>query len=109
MLAEVLRDAGHDVVTTLTAEDAIDLRTGVDAALIDLHMPGEGGAALVRRIHERNPALPIVLLTGDSRPSVREVARSLRVSEVVTKPLDIDDLAAVFTSAAAGPECWPFF
>ena len=99
MLAEVLRDAGHDVVTTLAAEEALGLLQGVDAALVDLHMPGDGGAVLVQRIHERDASLPIILLTGDARPSMHEVARSLRVVEVMTKPLDIDELVAVLHRA----------
>lgn len=39
-------------------------RGGFDAALLDMHLPDGEGPGLVRRLQQRAPALPIVVMTG---------------------------------------------
>jgi DNA-binding response OmpR family regulator len=111
MLTEVLRDAGHDVVAAYNGEQALSLLAGVDAALVDLHLPGECGEALIARLREARATLPVILLTGDVRRSRPATAGPLRALDVMIKPLDIDELAKVLNRAlsssprsAAAPE-----
>jgi CheY-like chemotaxis protein len=97
MLTEVLREAGHEVVAASTSEQALTLAVGIDAALIDLHLQGECGEALIARLREQHATLPVILLTGDSRhgkPGPRTPSL-----DVMTKPLDIDELARVLSRA----------
>jgi len=111
MLTEVLRDAGHEVFAASSSEQALTLSGGVDAALIDLHLRGECGAALIARLRERHAALPVILLTGDARQGTPGHGLRSPNLDVMTKPLDIDELARVLnralsngTSSNAAPE-----
>lgn len=103
MLTEVLRDAGHEVVAASSSEQALSLSTNIDAALVDLHLPGECGKALIRRLRERHATLPVILLTGDRRHAEPDATSpsSDAASEhcVLTKPFDIDELSRVLDRA----------
>jgi two-component system, OmpR family, response regulator len=99
MLTEVLREAGHEVFAATTAEQALALSVGIDAALVDLHLEGESGEALIARLRERHAALPVILLTGDARHDGRARAARTPNLEVMTKPVDIDVLSRVLKRA----------
>lgn len=104
MLTEVLRDAGHEVIAASTSEQALTLSAGIDAALVDLHLQGESGETLIGRLREHRATLPVILLTGDARRAGGSAA-SNRGSDpatgvdIMTKPLDIDELAHVLNRA----------
>src|SRR5438067_12227327 len=63
----VLEDAGYEVVSVSNGMAAIAaVETGdVDAALLDVLMPGVSGDAIAERLRRTNPGLPVLLMTGD--------------------------------------------
>src|SRR6202007_370745 len=63
----VLEDAGHEVVSVSNGMAAIAAVEGggVDAAVLDVLMPGGSGAAIAERLRRTNPELPVLLMTGD--------------------------------------------
>ena len=101
MLTEVLRDAGHEVIAASSSEQAISFSADIDAAVVDLHLPGECGKALIRRLREHRATLPVILLTGDMRRGQDEANAGDATLEldVMTKPFDIDELARVLDRA----------
>jgi CheY-like chemotaxis protein len=67
--AELLRNAGYEVVLASSGDEAIALlRDGrFDSVLSDIRMPGtHDGVALARWARQNRPGLPIVLMTGYS-------------------------------------------
>jgi two-component system response regulator CpxR len=62
----VLEKSGFAVVPATSATEALDIlkAQAVDLVLTDLLMPGLSGLDLARKIKERTPALPIILLSG---------------------------------------------
>ncbi|MEI9936137.1 MAG: response regulator [Pseudomonadota bacterium] len=102
VLSEVLRDAGYDVVSAFDATETESLLDGVDAALIDHDLGGHSGLDLIARIRSHNPALPVVLMTGDSPARAASLAKLAGACAVLTKPFDIDDLSATL-DRAIGP------
>jgi DNA-binding NtrC family response regulator len=102
MLTEVLREAGHEVFAASTAEQALTLSVAIDAALVDLHLQGESGEALIERLRERDATLPVILLTGDARHDSPARAPRTANLDVMTKPFDIDELSRVLNRALAG-------
>jgi CheY-like chemotaxis protein len=60
-LAESVRDFGHEVVEASGAEEALELIGNVDAALVDLKMPGMSGIEFLR---EAKPMVPVIVLTA---------------------------------------------
>jgi len=63
----VLEDAGFDVVTATTGIAAIAAArdTPIDAAVLDVLMPGVSGDATAQRLRTEYPGLPVLLMTGD--------------------------------------------
>lgn len=84
-MGAVLRRAGHRVVTTACAGDALieldtRLRSGAlpDAALVDIGLPDMNGFELCRRIkaHPEIAAMPVVHFSGGlpAQPRTRRVS-----------------------------------
>ena len=71
-LEEVLGDKGFEVVSADSGAQALERLAGVDAVITDLAMPGMDGLALLAQLREREPELPVVLLTahGNERTAV---------------------------------------
>jgi DNA-binding NtrC family response regulator len=71
----------------------------VDLVLTDLRMPRMTGHELLLAVRERWPQLPVVLMTayGD----IRDAVEAMRVGafDYLTKPVDIDEVAAVLDKA----------
>ena len=65
LVAELLGDAGHEVVTAASGEEALGLLDGIDLLVCDAGLPGISGEAVVETARERRPKLPGVLMTGD--------------------------------------------
>jgi len=65
LLTTHLRRAGCDVVAVGTAEAALgdDDHLAVDAAFVDLRLPGMDGWSLIRELLERRPGLPVVVMS----------------------------------------------
>jgi two-component system, NtrC family, response regulator AtoC len=71
---------------------------GWDLVITDLTMPEVGGWRVVEAIRQRAPALPIVLLTGLSNPTVLRRAREWHVT-VIVKPFRVQTLQAAVVEA----------
>ncbi len=72
---------------------------GIDAVVSDLVMPGMGGLAFVAALRDRDPDLPLVVVTQreDVRPAVE--ALRLGVNEYLLKPVDREMLVVAVERA----------
>lgn len=106
-LARALTDRGFET------REAGDVQTAVAAArqdspeyvLVDLRVPGGSGLDVVREIKAIDPATTIVVLTGYGSIATAVEAVRLGAAEYLTKPADVDQIAAALTrtpSSAAG-------
>ena len=98
ILERMLRKNGfQNVVRVPDGAVALDLwmTRPPDLALVDLHMPGSSGFDFLERIAEDNADgefLPVIMLTGDSRPDVRRHALDLGAHDFLTKPFDTTEV-----------------
>jgi DNA-binding NarL/FixJ family response regulator len=67
---------------------------GIDAAIVDIPLPDEGAADLVRELHEANPAIPVLVLTHLEDEAVREEFLEAGASEVLSKGLSSAEILA---------------
>jgi DNA-binding NtrC family response regulator len=70
-----------------------------EVAVVDVVMPGMDGLTLLDRLHEEDPLLEVVILTGN--PRVGDVRRSLMggAFDYLMKPCKVEELARAVRSA----------
>ena len=68
LISRLLSRAGHTVISAVSGEEALELleTRGVDVVLLDLMMPGIGGAEVLKRMkeHEDLRATPVIMISG---------------------------------------------
>lgn len=68
LVSRLLAKAGHTVITAESGEEALELldTMAVDVVLLDLMMPGIGGAEVLRRLKddEQLRATPVIMISG---------------------------------------------
>ena len=75
---------------------AADFRPGF--AVVDLRLGHASGLACVRLLHDFDPAMRIVVLTGFASISTAVEAIKLGATNYLTKPSDTDDIERAFAS-----------
>jgi CheY-like chemotaxis protein len=96
-LARVVRSLGYDVETYGSGEALLAgaaARTP-DRVLLDLHLPGLRGGALLAALRGIGVAARVVVMTGLEGPGSREACLDAGAAAYVTKPLRRDDLAGL--------------
>jgi len=92
----VLVDAGFDVVTASSGEDALRLARGtaIDLVLLDINMPGLDGWSTLKllRADDATEDLPVAMFSVKSE--VRDKMTSLQDGAVdfIAKPFPVDEL-----------------
>ena len=71
-----------------------------DLVIMDLSMPDISGIDAMKRIHERQPDLPVVFLTAHADPGVEKEARRAGASGFLAKGTSLEDLVVVIQEAA---------
>ncbi len=109
MLAELLSEFGHEVVSSLSGEQGLRIfaEQSIDLIICDLGMPDMNGWEVGARIknlcaEQRRPKRPFILLTGwGGQLEERAKMAESGVDAVVEKPLDPEKLQSVILELAA--------
>ena len=96
LLRKVFSQEDYHLHTALNSRDALDLlrEIKIDAALIDLNMPGMDGLALLKEIRENYPSVMVIMLTGEGGITEAVEAIKLGAVDFITKPFSIEGLQA---------------
>ena len=102
-LAKWFHEEGYEVGTAENANDALTrlAERQWDAALVDIKMHGTDGIELQRRMHEIDPALIVIMMTGYASVETAVTALKNGAYDYVTKPLDPDEIAHLVKKALA--------
>jgi DNA-binding NarL/FixJ family response regulator len=92
---EVAGEAGGGMAA---CEGAEELRP--DVVLMDLSMPDLSGIDAMKKIHETQPDLPVVILTAHADEGVERAAREAGASGFLAKGVGLQDLVVVLHEAA---------
>ncbi|MGH8401155.1 MAG: nitrogen regulation protein NR(I) [Gammaproteobacteria bacterium] len=101
VMSEALTDAGHRVRTLISAEEMLQgLSTARPEVLVtDIRLPGEDGLTLLKRVHAKHPALPVIVVTAHSDLANTVAAYQGGAFEYLPKPFDLDELVALVARA----------
>jgi DNA-binding NtrC family response regulator len=92
---------GFDVTAATSGDEALRVATAqdFDLALVDLRMPGMGGARLLELLKERHPFIEVVILTGHG--SIDSAVECTRLGSYgyLQKPCETEELLEVLKEA----------
>jgi len=84
-------------LSTISAYDAIQgfmvaQRQSPKLVVVDWHMPAGGGPQLLRKLRDnpKTAPIPVIVVTADSAPNLRDEATALGARLFLHKPLDPD-------------------
>jgi two-component system, NtrC family, response regulator HydG len=102
-LAKWFHEEGYQVGTAEDASGALTrmAESSWDAALVDIKMRGTDGIELQRRMHEIDPKLIVIMMTGYASVDTAVTALKNGAYDYVTKPLDPDEIAHLVKNALA--------
>ena len=95
-LDEGLRSEGWAVALASDGPSGVSLALGDDVSLVvlDLGLPGLDGVEVLRRIRERRPDLPVVILTARDAVSDRVKLLDMGADDYLVKPFALSELLA---------------
>jgi DNA-binding NtrC family response regulator len=104
--AEVAQQTGMKAMTVATAEEAVEVleHTAIDILLTDLMLPHSSGLDLLKRVHDTQPSVPVIVLTQYGTIDSAVTATRLGAVDYVTKPFRIEELRARLERAAHAVE-----
>jgi len=93
-LSWVFENMGFDATVASSGFEALDkfLIKPFDIVLTDLNMKGIDGFSLVKKIKDRSPDTPIILLTGEHPYSVKKRAKNSMVDFILFKPFQVEEV-----------------
>ncbi|MGM9427005.1 response regulator transcription factor [Hydrogenophaga sp. MI9] len=95
-LGAQLMQAGHRIDTAADGEQALTLlETGAyEGVVLDLGLPKIDGLTVLRRLRQRLPALPVLILTARDGIEDRVEGLNAGADDYLTKPFNRDELLA---------------
>jgi len=99
---QALELAGFGVEALAGAEEALALAApGFNGVVVsDIRMPGMDGMTLLARLHEVDPEIPVILVTGHAEVQLAVEAMRQGAYDFIEKPFVVQELAAVLRRAA---------
>jgi PAS domain S-box-containing protein len=102
-LAEFLRREGFEPLTAADAAQGSALfgaDGGVDVAIVDINLPGRSGIELLRELRERDPRVPVIVITGE--PNIAHLPEIVRggAYDFLPKPVLKDSITRAVARAA---------
>jgi DNA-binding NtrC family response regulator len=98
----VLEAEGWEVVSAASVEEALSILESMtpDLLLIDVKMPVHDGMYLMRRVKEKKPSIPIIVMSGYPTRETISNAEDLGAATFLPKPFTPDELAETLRSVA---------
>lgn len=102
-LGKWFREEAYEIGTAESASEALTrmAENKWDLALLDIKMRGTDGIELQRRLHELDPDLIVIMMTGYASVETAVTALKNGAYDYVSKPLDPDEIAHLVKKALA--------
>ncbi|MCF6173012.1 MAG: response regulator [Campylobacteraceae bacterium] len=90
--ASAAKEAGHEPLVAKNGQEGLDMLSihKLDLIFSDVNMPVMGGLEMVENIkqHEEYKYIPIIMLTTESNPVLKEKGKALGVKAWMLKPFN---------------------
>jgi len=87
----LLESDGHEVVTASDGKEGlsrIEAEEGnMDLVFSDINMPVMDGIEMLRRLRDRWPEIPVIIISGESQPEIRKKAMEIGANDFLLKPV----------------------
>ncbi len=102
-LSKWFREEGYETTVAESAQDALQkmAQTHFELALVDIKMPGTDGVELQRRMHEIDPEMLVIMMTGYASVETAVTALKNGAYDYVSKPFDPEEMAHTVRNALA--------
>lgn len=100
-LLRLLRSAGQEAHAFISGKSFLDsLQTRQPGCvLLDLHMPDMSGFAVIKRLQQIAPALPVIVLTGQDISEKQKTDYLAHAHALLRKPVDDANLFETIATA----------
>lgn len=100
-MAEVLRQAGHQVACCSSAVEALQVveRETFDCIVTDLKMPGMSGLEFILQLEERRYEAQVVMVTAHASVTTAVEAMRHGAFDYIEKPFDVDQFERLVAQA----------
>ena len=102
-VVDAVSGLGADLLTARDGDEALEIvaQKQVDGVITGLRMKGMDGLALMRRLHETDPELPVILVTAYG--TVASAVRAMKAGafDYIEKPLSREDVRHTVEKALA--------
>jgi DNA-binding NtrC family response regulator len=97
MLSRALRGEGYEVRSDTDPEGVVDkVRSfGPDVTMLDVHLPGGDGIAILGEIVRQGISTQVVILTSDDTAETAVRAMKVGAVDYLTKPFNLDEVKIV--------------
>ncbi len=97
----LLRREGHEVLCAVDGEEALGLfqEQSFDLVISDIKMARVDGLELLQRIKERQPLIPVIMMTAYASPEDAIKAMKAGAFDYLTKPFKVKEIKAVLRNA----------
>lgn len=115
---QVMRDmldvAGAEMIEAADAETGLNIidTTALDVVLVDLRMAGVDGLSAIRQVRRRldeKAGLPLIVVTADTSPNLREDCIAGGADELLLKPVSMQALFDVIGRVVAAKSSGDLF
>jgi two-component system NtrC family response regulator len=101
VLKELLIDEGYEVLTAQSGANALAIlnETELDLVLTDMKMPGMSGLELLEKLKQKDPQLPVVMMTAFGTVEKAVEAMKKGAFDYISKPFDNEILKKTIATA----------
>ena len=101
MLARTLEAEGYKAITAASGEEGVQkaLKEKADLVLTDLKLPAMSGLDVLKRLKERRPFLPVIMMTAFGSIETAVEAVKAGAYDFLTKPFDTSHLLVLIEKA----------
>ncbi len=109
VLSTLLKAEGYEVTPVAQSDEAAELieSQSFDLMLSDIHMTPIDGIELLKRAHQTQPAMAVIMLTGYGTVETAITSLKLGAFDYITKPFKVDELFVTVQKALEAGDLRP--